>query len=329
MGVSTDKVMVDTDSIQTVGKLRTVHIMTVYPSPRTNANNVMLDRHVQKTGFDCAARTFIGIQTFGYLNGRQVGSGPETGDWKEKLVPVKNDALSNRVLSLVCSSAAPNLGPGASPKHQSSSGSGIILNPSGDVLSNDHVVRNCKSISIKAADEEPVAAHVDAVDSKNDLAVLKTQGSRAIGVPASFRRQSRPAKLGETIGVLGFPLTGFLSAEPKATFGQINSVAGVNNDYTLLQISAPIQPGNSGGPVLDASGLVIGVVVSQASMAVAAAVGNVPQNVNFAVRGEIAQIFLAARGIKYNIGANQRKLETDEIAARGRKSTVLIVCQGE
>jgi len=126
--------------------------------------------------------------------------------------------------------------------------------------------------------------------------------------------------------VVGYPLAGILSSEPKATFGQINSVAGINNDYTLLQISAPVQPGNSGGPVFDASGLVIGVVVSQASPTMAAVVGNVPQNVNFAVRGEVAQIFLAAHGIKVSINRRWHTRSTEEIAAMGQKSTVYVAC---
>src|SRR5262249_12863810 len=155
-----------------------------------------------------------------------------------------------------------------------------------------------KTIIVKGVNSTALPATIDAADPKNDLAVLKIASGAQIGVPARFRDTSKPARLGESIGVIGYPLTGFLSTEPKATFGQVNSVAGAYNDYTLLQISAPVQPGNSGGPVLDSSGLVIGVVESQASMAVATLAGNVPQNVNFAIRGEVAQIFLAARGIK-------------------------------
>jgi S1-C subfamily serine protease len=194
------------------------------------------------------------------------------------------------------------------------------------VLTNGHVVAGCKSIAIKAPEGSPVAVVVDAIDPKNDLAVLATAKGEAVGTPAVFRNASKPGKLGESVGAIGYPLAGLLSSEPKATFGQINSVAGMNNDYTLLQISAPVQPGNSGGPVLDHSGLVVGIVVSQASPAVAAMTGSVPQNVNFAIRGEVAQIFLAARHVAVATGSGFRTLATDEIAAIGVKSTVLIVC---
>jgi serine protease Do len=90
-----------------------------------------------------------------------------------------------------------------------------------------------------------------------------------------------------------------------------------------------VQPSNSGGPVLDESGQVIGVVVSQASLAVVAIAGNVPQNVNFAIRGEVAQIFLAVRGIRFSAGNRQHALSTQAMAAQGVKSTVFIQCSAE
>ncbi len=328
-GISTDKVLVDTDSVQSDGELRLALIMTVFSAPRTNAHNILMDKRVQRTAFDCTNRTFIGIQTVGYLNDKRVGSSPETPDWRTKLIPLKNDPLTNRVTQLVCSQpAAPanSAAPGAAQaKPKLVTGSGIVVNSAGDVLTNQHVVKSCKAVLVKGMNMAPVAARVDAVDPKNDLALLKIDPAPAVGKPAVFRRQSRPVRLGESIGVIGYPLTGILSAEPKATFGQINSVAGANNDYTLLQISAPIQPGNSGGPVLDASGSVIGVIVSS-MVAFATGTGAVPQNVNFAIRGEFAQIFLTAHGVKFDTSGSQRKLETDEIAAIGEKSTVLVAC---
>jgi S1-C subfamily serine protease len=205
-----------------------------------------------------------------------------------------------------------------------------VVNDSGVILTNNHVVDRCKSITVKSVDSKPIPASVDGVDAKNDLAVLKTLYGTPVGEPAHFRSQARPAKLGESVGVVGYPLTGFLSAEPKATFGQVNSVAGANNDYTLIQISAPIQPGNSGGPVLDGSGQVIGIVVSTAAMGVTLQTGTLPQNLNFAIRGEVAQIFLQARGIKLlTAGEQHHPLPTEAVAAAGEKSTVFIRCSME
>jgi S1-C subfamily serine protease len=271
---------------------------------------------------------FVGIRTIGYLGDKQVGSGPETADWRIKMVPIGNNPLSNRVYAIACASGAGGT-PQAKPKPRSSSGSGIVVDDVGDVLTDNHVVDHCKSLTVKTSNSKPLVATGAATDPKNDLAILKIAYDVPLGDPAYFRSQSQPARLGEEVGVIGYPLPGLLSSEPKATFGQVNSVAGYNNRYTLLQISAPVQPGNSGGPVLDQSGQVIGVVVSQASLAVAAIVGNVPQNVNFAIRGEVTQIFLAARGSKITTGRRRQPLSTEQIAAVGLKSTVFVQCSAE
>lgn len=327
-GVSTDKVLVDADSVQKFEQFNVVDVMTLYSAPRVNAHNITMDRRVQRDAFDCAARTVIGIRTLGYLGDKQVGSSPETADWRIKMVPVGDSPLSNRVFAIACASRVGGT-PGAEPKPRSSTASGIVVDDTGDILTNNHAVDHCKSITVKTSTSKPFSVTVAAADPKNDLAILKIAYDAPLGEPASFRSQSQPARLGEEVAVIGFPLTGILSSEPKATFGQVNAVAGSHNDYTLLQISAPVQPGNSGGPVLDSAGQVIGVVVSQASLAVVAIAGNVPQNVNFAIRGEVAQIFLAARGIKITTGRYRRPLTTEEIAAVGLKSTVFVQCSAE
>jgi S1-C subfamily serine protease len=333
---SLDKVYIDADSVQQIDGYRIVLVMTAYQKPRANKNNVMLDSHIQKNAFDCGNKTFSGIQTIGYLNGQSVGSSHAAADWKDKLTPVPADPFSQRVLSTACSlplagaHSPAGAGSGEVPGQQKAklfSGSGIIVDDDGYVLTNAHVVNNCKSLVVKPLDSSAQPATVEAVDPKNDLALMKTAGG--YGKPASFRALSNPPKLGESIGVIGYPLVGILSSEPKATFGQVNSIAGMGNDYTLLQISAPVQAGNSGGPVLDESGNVIGIVVSQASPLLIAMAGNIPQNVNFAIRGEIAQIFMQAHGIKFHTGESRKKLETEGIAAMGQSSTVLVFCSRE
>lgn len=204
------------------------------------------------------------------------------------------------------------------------SGSGVFVNADGDVLTNAHVAGACKSILVRAYDASPTPGTLDAVDPKNDLALIKTRAG--YGERAVFRALGRPTRLGENVGVLGYPLVGMLSSEPKATFGQVNSVAGMNNDYTLLQISAPVQPGNSGGPVFGEDGLVLGIVVSQASPALLAITGSIPQNINFAIRGELAQIFLSAHGVSFRSRATSERLGSADIAEAGERSTAQILC---
>jgi S1-C subfamily serine protease len=208
---------------------------------------------------------------------------------------------------------------------QIASGSGVFVNAAGVVLTAAHVTNSCKAILVKAYNAAPASAVLEAVDPKNDLALLRTRAG--YGEPAVFRSANKPVRLGESIGVVGYPLAGMLSSEPKATFGQINSVAGMNNDYTLLQISAPVQPGNSGGPVFDEDGLVLGLVVSQASPAfLMSRLGTIPQNVNFAVRGELAQIFMTAHGVGFATRRFAIRLDTADVAEAGAKSTAAILC---
>jgi len=334
---SLDKVYIDTDSVEQQDGFRVVRVMSVYPSPRLNIHKINLDSHIQLTAIDCEKKMFYGIRMFGYLNGLQVATGPLATDWKTKMLPLNNNPLSQRILSAACSlpittgeKKSPVAAPPAQaqPKPKFLTGSGIIVNDDGYILTNAHVVKGCKSISVKPLNVDALSAKLEAIDPKNDLALIKT--TAGYGQPAQFRPESKPAKLGESIGVVGYPLTGYLSAEPKATFGQINSVAGAGNDYTLLQISAPIQAGNSGSPVFDASGNVIAIVVSEASSLVQLLKnGTVPQNVNFAIRGELAQIFMQAHGVKFKVADHKKELRTDQIADEGQKSTALIVCSNE
>lgn len=95
----------------------------------------------------------------------------------------------------------------------------------------------------------------------------------------------------------------------------------------MFQISAPVQPGNSGGPVLDTSGAVIGVVVSKLNaMAVEKAIADIPQNVNFAIKGAVAVGFLDSNGVDYLTDADNQTVPVEEIAKRAMRFTVLVEC---
>lgn len=333
---SLDKSYIDLDSISQEGDFRTATFLTVYEKARENSHGIKLDRHSQKTAFDCQRRRFSLITTIGFLDGKQIASSPTNTDWKNNFKEIPSDPFSQRSMTIVCGgtiagSPQPGIGnrvpPNVAQKPKITSGTGIAITNHGYILTNNHVINGCKSIAVQGINAQQSIATVEVVDPKNDLALLRT--AMRFSHVAKFRLQTKPLKLGEEIGVVGFPLMGILSSEPKATFGQINSVAGMQNDYSLFQFSAPVQGGNSGGPVLDATGSVVGVVVSQASILLAALTGNIPQNVNFAIRGELAQLFMNSHGIKYGVATASDKLETDEIAELGRQISVLIVCSHE
>lgn len=134
----------------------------------------------------------------------------------------------------------------------------------GYLVTNYHVVEDAKSIKIagiKGNFSIIYTAEVVASDKTNDLAILKITDNRFNGFgQIPYGINTTTSQVGEDVFVLGYPLTSTMGDEIKLTTGVISSKTGYQGDITLYQISAPIQPGNSGGPLFDASGNVIGIV---------------------------------------------------------------------
>jgi S1-C subfamily serine protease len=197
-------------------------------------------------------------------------------------------------------------------------GSGFTVSNDGFVLTNRHVVQNCQRIKV----HDRGLAVIKELDDINDLALLKIQGTTS-AVP--FRSTS--PSLGDSVFALGFPYAGVLGAGVNFTGGLISSLSGIGNDSRYLQFTAPIQPGNSGGPLVDAEGLVVGVVTSRlADIEMLKASGSLPQNVNFALRSELAKVFLKANGVEPVIAEKSNSLSASEIAKKAQAYTVQIIC---
>ena len=127
--------------------------------------------------------------------------------------------------------------------------------------------------------------------------------------------------------MVGFPLHGLLASEANVTTGTISALAGLGNDTRFLQITAPVQPGNSGGPLLDQSGNIVGVVVSKLdTMRIAKATGDIPQNINFAINGTVARAFLDASGVEYETSASSTSMGAADIGAAAKKFTLIVEC---
>lgn len=204
-----------------------------------------------------------------------------------------------------------------------SSGSGIVINRNGYVLTNFHVAGRCRTLKV-IYKETRVPAKTVAGDETNDLAVLRIEAeTEDFG---TFRRFPKIA-LGEPVMVFGYPLRGLLADQLNATSGDVTSLAGIQGDSRFLQISAPIQPGNSGGPIVDMSGLVIGIATLKLNaVGVARIIGDIPQNVNFGLRASTALNLLDGHGIGYSSGTRSRNLPKPEIAAKLAPAVVVILC---
>lgn len=175
----------------------------------------------------------------------------------------------------------------------SGSGSGLAISAN-YVLTTAHVINGAKQIIVSQGESKGLAAQVLACDLANDVAVLKVDGNLQFTSPVTA-----DVRIGEKVFTLGFPRIQMQGLTPKYTSGDISSLSGIQDDPRMLQISVPIQPGNSGGPLLDERGALIGIVVSQLDAAKAFQLTNsLPQDVNYAVKSDYFIPLLKANGIK-------------------------------
>lgn len=158
-----------------------------------------------------------------------------------------------------------------------------------DIVTNNHVIKSCGGVA--ATGDQPLV--VVAQDKKRDLALLRSRDASTNWLPIS----SSDAPLGASVFVLGYPYGEFLSEGVTATRGVLSSRTGLFGEKSQFTLSAQIQPGNSGGPVMNQNGEVIGVVVARLSDGVIANLtGTIPQNVNYAVGRRALEGFLAGNG---------------------------------
>ena len=169
-----------------------------------------------------------------------------------------------------------------------------------------------------------ISARVVKVDAANDLALLKAEG-RFAPLPIS---SSRAMKLGGTVATVGFPNIGLQGFAPKFARGEIASLSGAGDDARYFQISVPVQPGNSGGALVDERGNVVGVVSAKLNAAAAlSASGALPENVNYAVKSGYLLSFLesvpdVAAKLKE---ANGKEIKFEEVVEQAKQSAVLVL----
>jgi TPR repeat protein len=167
-------------------------------------------------------------------------------------------------------------------------GTGFFITEDGYLVTNEHVVGNTTRVELFTA-VGTVSAKVVKVDVANDLALLKAEGRFAL-LPIVA---SRAMRLGGTVATVGFPNIGLQGISPKLTKGEITSLAGAKDDPRYFQISVPVQPGNSGGALVDEHGNVVGVVAAKLDARAALdASGALPENVNYAVKSSLLLNFL-------------------------------------
>jgi len=219
----------------------------------------------------------------------------------------------------------PPLAPGERAARRAvSSGTGFVVAAS-RIMTNHHVIDGCAEVAARLPNGQEIPTRVLASDATPHLALLSTEADAGPILPfrgaGSYRR-------GEGVVTYGFPLAGLLSSGPTLTTGEISALAGLADNPRHLQISAPVQPGNSGGPLLDMRGQVVGVVVSKLNAGqVARQTGDIPQNVNFAVKHTEALEFLREQNVTPTNGpAEQAPRAADAVGEIAHPSTLFLRC---
>ncbi|SDM21810.1 Trypsin-like peptidase domain-containing protein [Oryzisolibacter propanilivorax] len=193
-----------------------------------------------------------------------------------------------------------------------SSGSGFFVSKSGHIITNAHVVLNKSYFMIRERSGKIHQAEVIGASEKYDLALLKIKGIfpyLTVGVPKIVEK-------GQRVYAIGYPAAAVHGLESKITDGIINSLSGPESGDHWMQISAPVQGGNSGGPLVNEAGIVVGVIVASADIEkYVRETGSFPQNVNFAIKVEALRDYLWSENISLRGDRNKKSSLNDVDAA--------------
>jgi S1-C subfamily serine protease len=204
-------------------------------------------------------------------------------------------------------------------------GTGFVVSASGHIVTNHHVIHGCiGDIKGNLTGEAQTTLRVVNSDPANDLALLQAPA----GAFKSFAKiRDRAMHSGDSIVAIGFPYRGLLSSDFTVTTGIVSSLSGLYNDTRFLQISAAVQPGNSGGPLFDTSGDIVGVVTGKLdALRVAQRTGTIPENINFAIKTGAIRDFLDNSVVAYETAAPGAELKTADVTGNARAYTLMISC---
>jgi Trypsin-like peptidase domain len=224
---------------------------------------------------------------------------------------VASPAKPPAVAKPVAASTQPVAADGAKPgKLVGRNGTGFVVSQNGHLVTNNHVIDGCVGdIHGNLSGEAQVTLRVVSTDETNDLALLQ-------GPPGSWKAiapiRDKSIRSGDTVVAIGYPFHG---------------LSGILNDTRFLQISAAVQPGNSGGPLLDSKGQVVGMVAAKINaLKFVKATGEIPENINFAIKPGALRDFLDNSVVPYQTTDAKADLGTADIAKNARDFTFLISC---
>jgi S1-C subfamily serine protease len=233
--------------------------------------------------------------------------------------------------------------PPEEPTPQSGSGSGFFVSKMGHVITNAHVVKNCNKVTIGDNANKQVPAELINTDRSNDLALLKLStlemasaesqsliqklGIVIVPLAANGLLRNEDVRLGEKVLVAGYPFGDVFSNTIKVTSGIVSATRGAGDDSGQFQLDAAVQPGNSGGPIYDSGGNIVGVVISQLDkLKMAKAIGSLPENVNFGIKASTVRQFLISSGLPSKKSERTEEKSTEQLAEIAKNQALMVMC---
>jgi len=232
--------------------------------------------------------------------------------------------LISTVLSIKPKVATP-ITPAPSPQtadtYNVASGTGFYVSDAGHIITNHHVIDGCKDIKVHSKGEVLTTLKI-ADDRQNDLALLKVSHKPSHVFPLSG---DSPYPL-QDIVVAGFPFGDRVSSSLKFTKGIVSSLSGIGNNYSEIQIDAALQPGNSGGPIIDEYGNIIAVAVAKLDMKkILKDYGVIPENTNFGIKTSAVRNLLQGNAVSTK-PPNTEILTKQELSRSATDGTVFLSC---
>jgi hypothetical protein len=195
-----------------------------------------------------------------------------------------------------------------------SSGTGFYVSNTGHIISNHHVVEGCNTVKLTFKGKE-VSADVLAVDKMNDLAILKAD----LTPSKVYSVATEDASLLEDIIIAGYPLGKKVSAAIKTSKGSITALAGYGDNYSEFQTDAALNQGNSGGPIMDQKGNVVGVAVANYGKQAGV------ESFNFGIKSSTLKTFASANGLKF-LPPNNKDLSNKDLGQLITEATIYLEC---
>lgn len=196
------------------------------------------------------------------------------------------------------------------------------------VVTNYHVIKDRNKISLIKTDGSEIEAKIIRFDRVNDIAIMKVNLEKWLPKPLSLATKS--VKIGAKVFTIGYPLPTLMGTKPKLTDGIVSSLTGIMDDPRVYQISVPLQQGNSGGPLFNMQGEVIGITTFKLDAAkVFQWSGNLPENVNFAIKSQYISAILNDE-IEYIVKAQAafaRDGSLEDLAKRVQDSVLIVIAE--